>query len=164
MNRAHTNCPHEEAVAAAARSGDWSAELRLHRDGCMTCAELTLVVAALAGDAEELMEDPRPLPDPGVMWLRARLANRENKFHRATRAIVVVQRATIAVVAAIGLAFAPGLWNLVRGAFSSLSFSPSIQGLPRAAGSPLLVLVVSLTVLGALALWELTGTKQPHRG
>ena len=164
MNRAHTDCPHEEAAAAAARTGDWSPELRVHRDGCMTCAELTLVVAALAADAEELMHDPRALPDAGLIWLRARLARRENKFHRATRAIVVVQRATIAVVAAIGLAFAPGLWDLVRGAFSSLSFSPSIQGLPRAAGSPLLVLVVSLTVLGALALWELTGAKQPHRG
>jgi hypothetical protein len=164
MNRAHADCSHEEAVAAAARTGDWSPELRAHRDGCMTCAELTLVVAALAADAEELMDDPRAVPDPGVIWLRARLANRENKYHRATRAIVVVQRATIAVVVAIGLAFAPGLWNLVRGAFSGLSFNPSIQGLPRAAGSPLLVLVVSLTVLGALALWELTGARQPHRG
>jgi hypothetical protein len=164
MNRPHTDCPHEEAVAAAARSGDWSPELRLHRDGCMTCAELTLVVAALAADAEELMDDQRPLPDPGVMWLRARLANRENAFHRATRAIVVVQRATVAVVAATGLAFAPGLWRFIRGAVSSLSLSPSVQGLPRAAGSPLLVLVVSLTVLGALALWELTAARQPHRG
>jgi len=164
VNRAPTNCPHEKAVAAAARSGDWSPELRLHRDGCLTCAELTLVAAALAADAEELTDDPRPLPDPGVIWLRARLAKRENTFDRATRPIVMVQRATIVVFAAIGLAFAPGLWTLVREGFSSLSFNPSIQGLPRAAGSPLLVLVVSLTVLGALALWELTGTKQPHRG
>jgi len=164
MNRAHKDCPHEEAVAAAARTGDWSPELRLHRDGCMTCAELTLVVAALAADAEELMDDPRALPDAGLIWLRARLANREQKFHRATRAIVVVQRATLAVAAAIGLAFAPGLWTLVREAYAGMSFDTSIQGLPRAAGSPLLVLVVSLTVLGALALWELTGVKQPHRG
>jgi len=164
MKRAHTHCPHEEAVSAAARSGDWNPELRLHRDGCLTCAELTVVVAALAADAEELMDDRRALPDPGVIWLRARLANREKRFHRATRAIVVVQRATIAVVVAIGLAFAPGLWNFFRGAISSLSLSPSVQGLPRAAGSPLLVLVVSLTVLGVLALWELTGARQPHRG
>jgi hypothetical protein len=98
------------------------------------------------------------------MWLRARLANREKKFHRATRAIVVVQRAAIAVVAAIGLFFTPGLWNLVREAFSGLSLSPSMHGLPRTAGSPLLVLVVSLTVLGALGLWELTAARQPHRG
>ena len=164
MKRTHAECPYEEAVAAAARTGDWSPELRLHRDGFMTCAEVTLVAAALAADAEELMNDPRALPDPGVIWLRARLARREQKFHRATRAIVIVQRATLAVAAAIGLAFAPNLWNLIRGAVSSLSFEMPIQGLPRAAGSPLLVLVVSLTVLGALALWELTGARQPHRG
>ena len=164
MKSPHSECPHEEAVASAARTGDWSPELRAHRDGCMTCAELTLVVTALAADAEELMNDPRALPDAGVMWLRARLANREQKFHRATRAIVVVQRATLAVAVAIGLAFAPGLWNVVHGAFSGLSLNLSIQGLPRAAGSPLLVLVISLTVLGALALWELTATNQPRRG
>ncbi len=164
MKRAHTHCPHDQAVAAAARSGDWSPELRLHRDGCMACAELTLVAAALAADAEKLTDDPRPLPDPGVIWLRARLARREQKYRSATRSIVVVQRAAIAVVVAVGLAFAPGLWSVLRGAFSSLSFNPSIQGLPRAAGSPLLVLVVSLTVLGALALWELTAARQTHRG
>ena len=45
------SCPHEEAVTAAARSGEWSDELRDHREGCLICAELTLVVAALAGDA-----------------------------------------------------------------------------------------------------------------
>jgi hypothetical protein len=130
----------------------------------MICAELTLVVSALAADAERLMDDPKPLPDPGVIWMRARLADREQKFHRATRAIVVVQRATVAVVAAIGLAFAPGVWNFLRRAVSSLSFDFSVQDLPRSAGSPLLVLAVSLTVLGALGLWELTAARHPHRG
>ena len=82
------SCAHEDAVAAAANSGVWTPELRAHRDGCMTCAELTLVVAAMAADAEELMNLTKPLPDPGIIWLRARLAEREDKFRRATRGIV----------------------------------------------------------------------------
>ena len=41
-------CSYEEAVTAAVRSGNWSPELKAHRDGCLVCAELTLVVAALA--------------------------------------------------------------------------------------------------------------------
>ena len=153
-------CSHEEAVTAAVRSGDWSPELKAHRDGCLTCAELTLVVAALAADAEELVAMEAPLPDPAPLWLRARLASRERQYHRATRAIVWVQRAAIAIACAIGIAFAPGLWELVSGAFSGLDLSISAPDLPRSAGSPLLVLVVSLLVLGGLALWELTAAQE----
>jgi hypothetical protein len=122
----------------------------------MTCAELTLVVAAMAADAEELMNLTKPLPDPGIIWLRARLAEREDKFRRATRGIVWVQRATIAVVAAIGMAFAPGLWTWIKGLVTGLDLASAAAGLPRAAGSPTLVMVMSLLVLGGLALWELT--------
>jgi len=153
-------CPHEEAVTAAARSGDWSPELKAHRDSCLSCAELTLVVAALAADAEELAAIDAPLPDPAPIWLRARLASRERDFHRATRAIVWVQRAAVAVALAVGVAFMPGLWSVLKGAFSSLDLSSPVAELPRAAGSPLLVLVVSILVLGGLALWELTAAQE----
>jgi hypothetical protein len=153
-------CPHEEAVTIAARSGDWSPELKAHRDGCLTCAELTLVVAALAADAEELAAIDVPLPDPAPIWLRAKLASRERQYHRATRAIVWVQRAAVAIALAIGIAFAPGLWELVSGAFSGLDLSISAPDLPRSAGSPLLVTVVSLLVLGLLAVFELTSARE----
>ena len=153
-------CSHEEAVTAAARSGDWSPELKAHRDGCLTCAELTLVVAALATDAEELAAIDAPLPDPAPIWFRAQLATREHDYRRATRAIVWVQRAAVAVTLAVGLAFVPGLWNLVKGAFTSLDLSSPVADLPRAAGSPLLVIVVSMLVLGGLALWELTAAQE----
>lgn len=149
-------CSYEEAVAAAVRSGNWSPELKAHRDGCLVCAELTLVVAALASDAEELDAIDTPLPDPAPIWLRAQLATRERQYHRATRAIVWVQSAAVAITLGIGLAFVPGLWNLVKETFASLDLSSPVANLPRAAGSPLLVIVVSMLVLGGLALWELT--------
>lgn len=152
----HECCPFESAVAAASRSGEWSPELRAHRDGCMTCAELTLVTAALALDAETLLDDSVPLPDPGVIWLRARLQEREHNLHRATRAIVWVQRATLAVVAAIGLAFAPSLLGSIKTVFSGFQYSVRLSDLPGAAGSPMLVIVVSMLILGGLALWEMT--------
>jgi len=160
MNSQSKPCPYEEAVTAAARSGFWSPELSAHRDSCLTCAEFTLVLAALAADAEELAAIDAPLPDPAPIWLRARLASRERDYHRATRAIVWVQRAAVGVVFGIGVAFAPGLWEKLSGAFSGLSFSFSAPDLPRAAGSPLLVLVVSILVLGGLALWELTAAQE----
>lgn len=153
-------CPFEEAVTAAARSGDWDPELAAHRDGCLSCAELTLVVAALASDAELLAADPRPLPDPGLIWFRASLAARERDLGRATRSITWVQRAAIAAAAAVGLAFAPGLWDQLRRVAMALSFGDPLAALPRAAGSPLLVLAASMTILGALALYELTTVRE----
>ena len=155
-----TSCPHEGAITAAARSGEWSEKLKAHRDGCLSCAELTLVVSALAADAEELVAIDDPLPDPAPIWLRARLASRERQYERATRAIVWVQRAAIAVAFAVGIAFAPGLWELVGGMISGINLDISAPDLPRAAGSPLLVLVVSMLVLGGLALWELTAAQE----
>jgi hypothetical protein len=156
-----TRCPQEEAVAAAVRSGRWSPELRAHRDGCLSCAELTLVVAALAADADELVADSRPLPDPGLIWFRAQLASREHKLDRATRGIVWVQRAAVAAVVAVAAALAPEIWSFVGGVVSGLDIEGPAQGLPRAAGSPLLVMVASLLVLGWLALSELTSV---HHG
>lgn len=154
------SCQYEDRVAEAARSGNWSPELIEHRDGCLGCAELTLVAAMLTTDAESLMDDPRPLPDPQVIWLRSQLATREKQFHKATRAIVWVQRATIAVSLAVGLVFVPGLWNFLRGFFANLDLSSPIANLPRAAGSPLLVVIMSLLVLGMMALVELTASPE----
>jgi len=154
------SCAHEDAVTAAARTGKWTSELRAHRDGCMTCAELTLVVAALTADAEQLKDEAIPLPDPGVIWFRAQLAEREHRYRRATRAIVWVQRATIAAVVAVGLAFAPGLWALIGRFVAGLDLGSVAAELPRAAGSPTLALITSLLVLGGLALWELTAAQE----
>jgi len=50
----------------------------------------------------------------------------------------------------------PGLWKVVRDAFASLDLSSSMAALPRAAGSPVLVIVASMFVLAVLALFEWT--------
>lgn len=154
------NCPFEASVADAARSGEWSPELEAHRNGCMTCAEVTLVAAALGTDAEDLAGMDTPLPDPRAIWLRSQLASRERDYRRATSAIIWVQRAAVAVALAIGMAFAPGLWVLVKRVFSSIDVALPVAELPRAMGSPLLVVVVSMMVLGVLAFMEFTSANE----
>ena len=149
-------CPYEESVAEAARSGEWNPELESHRNGCLSCAEITLVVAALTTDAEMLEALETPLPDPTAIWLRALLATRERDFHRATRAIVWVQRAAVAVALAVGMAFTPELWKVARTAMVGLDLSSPLADLPRAAGSPLLVVIISMAVLAGLAFMEFT--------
>jgi hypothetical protein len=152
MNR--TSCSYETAVSAAARSGEWSEELLAHREECLVCAQLTLVVAALHADAGALNADPRPLPLAEAIWLRARLDGRRRKFELATRPIVWMQRLALIVAGGAGLTFAPKLWGLVRGMISTAD--PLAGSLPRTAGSPLLVLIISALVLGGLFVWELT--------
>lgn len=153
-------CPHEESVIAAVHSGAWSSELEEHRNGCLSCAELTLVVAALRSDAEALMTMDEPLPDPSPVWLRARLASRERDYRRATRAIVWVQRAAFGLALAIALAFAPGLWIKIKSVIQGFSLGSSMMDIPRAAGSPILVVVCSIVVLGIFAFWELAAVRE----
>ncbi len=148
------SCRYEEAVSEAARSGRWTEELLAHREECLVCAELTLVVAALTTDAESLTSDSRPLPEPEAIWLRARLDARRRKFERATRPIVWMQRLALIVAGGVGLTFAPRLWGFMRGMVAGAD--PLAGSLPRAAGSPLLVLIISGLVLGGLFVWELT--------
>jgi hypothetical protein len=161
MSLKHNGCPHEESIIAAVRSGEWSPELQEHRNGCMSCAELTLVVSALGSDAEELMAMNEPLPDPSPLWLRARLTSKERDYQRATRAIIWVQRAAVGAVLAIGLAFVPGFWMKIKSAILSFGLESSVIDIPRAAGSPLLVVVCSIVVLGILAFWELAAVREP---
>ena len=49
---------------------------------------------------------------------------------------------------------------MIRGAVAGIDFASPMTELPRAAGSPLLVMVGSLIVLGSLALWELTSVRE----
>lgn len=149
-----TSCRYEKAVSEAARSGEWTKELLAHREGCLVCAELTLVVAALTTDAEALTADPRPLPEAEAIWLRARLAARRRTFERATRPIVWMQRLALIVAGGVGLTAAPRLWGLVCGMVEGADLLAG--SLPRAAGSPLLVLIGSALVLGGLFVWEMT--------
>jgi hypothetical protein len=121
---------------------------------------LTLVVAALGADAEELAAIEAPLPEPAAIWLKAQLASRELQYQRATRAIIWIQRMAVAIAVAIAIAFAPGVWSFLTGVFADLSLNLSVPNLPRAAGSPLLVLVASMVILGLLAVFELTATQE----
>ena len=119
------------------------------------------MVAALKSDADELMAMNEPLPDPSPLWLRARLASKERDYQRATRAIVWVQRAAVGAVLAVGLAFAPGYWMKIKSVILGFGLETSAIDIPRAAGSPLLVVVCSIVVLGILAFWELAAVREP---
>lgn len=147
-------CPNEDAVARAAGSGNWNEELAGHRDRCPICAEVSMVVAALAADGDEFAAHAPPPPDPGLIWLRSRLAARERQVKKATRWISLVQKSALVCTVSVVIAFAPQVRRLVAEAVSRVDVEPAV--LTGGAGFPIPVLVGSIILLGILAVAELT--------
>ena len=142
-------CDYEDVVAKAARHGglDESLDeslgesLGAHLDSCEHCREIAAAtgwMATLAGDARS---DPA-LPDPGLIWLRARIEEIQQADERAQRPLEIAHVATLVVgaVGAVGLLVWEGsplrdLWpklqiNLAAGPFglTSIDFaSPAVS-------------------------------------
>lgn len=151
-------CAHEDAVARAAGNGRWDGELADHRDRCPICAEVALVAAALAADADEFSAHAPPPPDPGLIWLRASLAARERQVKKATRVISVVQKTALVCTVSVALWFVPAVWRSLTEAISRVDVEPAV--LTGSAGFPISVLAGSIIMLGILAVAELTGIRE----
>jgi hypothetical protein len=110
------SCPLEERVAKAVRTSSWPEELEAHAAGCAVCREVTRTahaMRALAGSVDESDEsfhkdegyagsqNSRPLPDPGLVWSRARL---DHDRERKTGAVLEWVQIGAALAAPIALA------------------------------------------------------------
>lgn len=99
-------CERTEEVLAAERRGILGDALREHALRCPACADALMVEALLGAESEAaLAEAGSRLPDAGLAWNRARLAERRRKVERATLPIRLVQTvawALGAVAAAVG--------------------------------------------------------------
>ena len=100
-------CPHESDVIAAVHSGRWSSALRAHVTTCGYCADAVRWIRRMQQLAETTPE-PVSLPDPTVIWWKARLfADMESSEpesilpHDGTRWVTVMY--TILLVGMIGL-------------------------------------------------------------
>ena len=85
------SCAHETRVEGAARSGEWTEDLREHVRTCQACGDLAFVAAALQEDARQ-SNDVRPLADVGQVWLVAQQQARRATVARATRPIAIIER------------------------------------------------------------------------
>jgi len=142
-----TPCAHEAAVAAAARHGHWTAELRQHCASCAACADTALVAAFLHDEVRGFAAAAAPLPDPRLLWIRAQADARRELLRRATSPIAWLYR--VAALAAAALAAVagtfPGTWETLREA--ALRWT----GLPTVIVVPLLGLLSLLLLFAAIA-------------
>jgi hypothetical protein len=88
-------CAHEDDVLAAVSTGRWperaDQELRAHVEQCDICRDVVAAAVAFAEDAEITETVKAPVPDSGVVWLRAQLKARADATRMAERPISVAQ-------------------------------------------------------------------------
>ncbi len=77
-------CPQEASVLRAARTGQWDEALEAHVVECPACGEVALVGDSLRTVALET-EDHKRLPDPHLVWLKAKLTERQVASQRASK-------------------------------------------------------------------------------
>lgn len=145
-------CPYEGDVIAAGRKNRWTETLRDHLSGCLGCAETALVIDVLARDARELADEAPPLPDPKIIWIRSRLAERRRHARLSDRAAVWVQRMVLVVVCGVGLGFTSDLGRLFSAARGLVSIPESFS-IPWPIAGPTAVMVVTAIVAALMAAW-----------
>jgi len=147
-------CPHETAVAKAARSGLWDQSLKTHMAGCTTCREVVAVTRSMQSLAEG-PEANRSLPDADLLWCSVLLAQKQAEADRARASLALSQAAPLLLTA---LAFAgwlawhwPEIQRWPAGFFAglqplwqTLQFAPYL-GL--ALFSPLAAVILALVVI-----------------
>ncbi|HOC42324.1 MAG TPA: hypothetical protein PKJ99_04815 [Thermoanaerobaculales bacterium] len=148
-------CDRERELLDGIAVGELSADLRLHAASCAGCSETLLVASFLRREASAAA--PAPLPDPAYLWWRAGLERRSAASERATRAITILQRASIVAAALLIVPLLrwgwPHLWRWI----GALDPGALVPRLPADAGDPILVIALSAAVLAAIALLDLHG-------
>lgn len=100
MNR--TSCEKEDQTSAAVLSGTLDAEIASHAEHCPVCSDILLVAGSLN---ENHADAERPaLPDPSLIWRKARSQARQEAVRVALRPIRFMK-----IIAILAFACSPWL-------------------------------------------------------
>jgi len=141
-----TECPFEPNVMDAVTNDAWTESLRTHVASCDDCAATAEVgpwMARLAG----LDERPHTLPDPAVLWLKAKLLRSSAAVERASLPITRLQIAAYLIIAACWAALLTWKSSALQAWINHLSPGHMILGATGAEARSL-----SLSVLFALII------------
>ena len=144
------NCHQENAVLRSARTGQWNEPLKAHVAGCAHCREIadtTRWMLSMAELPEFAREGSAALPEPGLLWWKAQLAQKQRASERARRRLDWMESAMpAAIVLAVAGAFAL-FWPQVQAQFPVLlnELWPQLSEAASAA-SPLPAVYSSLAI------------------
>src|SRR5262245_27494469 len=128
-------CPHEHAIVHAVRTRQWEDFLLNHVKVCETCRDV-VTVAAWASNLPEAALENRPLPDPGIVWFKARLRNDQIAEEKAVRHLILLRSATWLAGAGWLAVNWPNIWGTIK----------EVKAEVRAAGSELAAPFASLSL------------------
>ncbi|MEO8036806.1 MAG: hypothetical protein ABI837_20400 [Acidobacteriota bacterium] len=115
-------CEWEREVLSSSASSRGDDATRAHLLECESCAAAASVAPWMQSVAKR-DERQRKLPDPSVVWLKARLLTQQSVALRATRPMNVVQMAAYLIVAGGWAALLTWKWRGLQTWL--LTFSPS---------------------------------------
>lgn len=106
-------CRYETAVLRATGNDDWSEELRAHLGTCDDCVA-AVSVAPWMGEFARMSDRQHILPDPSLVWLKARLLQGTADASRAARPLDAVQLLAYAIVAGGWAALLTWKWDAIE--------------------------------------------------
>jgi predicted anti-sigma-YlaC factor YlaD len=144
-------CPEEAKVAAAVRAGECDALVAAHTAECPACREVLDTAKWMQALTLAAGEDG-PLPDPGLLWQKARWAELLSaKQAKAERTRQALQWAELSLLAIAGAGLA--VWAIGNG----VSFQPMLSWLAVAFSPQVWVTAFSAAGAGSLAGWAVVG-------
>lgn len=149
-----SSCRWEAEVLRAAREDEWPENLRRHLAECDECVA-TAAVAPWMTSFARISDRQHRLPDPAIVWLKAKMLQSSAEATRATRPMTVVQIISYVVVAAGWAAVLTWKWEALQSWLRSftptgvITASANAQALSPSIFATVLVLV-SMTVMLAL--------------
>ena len=113
-------CPFEPNVIDAAASGAWTESLRAHVASCEDCAAAAEIAPWMS---EFSRHDDREhiLPDPAVLWLKAKLLQSSASVERVALPITRMQVAAYLILAAGWAALLTWKWSALQAWMTALN-------------------------------------------
>lgn len=126
------SCPKSEAVVQAVRSNQWPEGLQAHVKACEPCRETSRVASWMTEMAASLESPPGEMPDPELIWLKARI-NRRSQL--PARALLPLRAGGLFGAAGLSvlLATIPDVWNRIQAWRPDASVLAQLQELLAAA-------------------------------
>lgn len=120
-------CPREPDVLHAASTGDWSQATRDHLMHCADCSAAA-ETASWMSEFASLQDRTHALPDPAVLWLKARLLQSTAAAQRAALPITRLGVAAYLIVAAGWAALLSWKWNALHAVINGFAPTHLILG------------------------------------
>ncbi len=147
--------PHEKIereILQASREGRIPDTLQSHLETCASCGE----TASVAGFMQKLAgaEKDAPLPDPGILWLKAQLLQNRQIHEQTSHALSLVQRTTWIVIGTCWAAVLAWKWDTVSSWLDDASVSRLIvSSISEGQGISLPFMLLLAGLMGVTALF-----------